>query len=188
VPNSAGRCFETDAGYPVEVSRKLDILVAPQSVLEPLGLTKARNAVRNSPNLSAHSPSSAQEAPRPLTTAQTQSVFLGAREHWANGSAWLERMSETAGAAPDHGVVDGAPSMPPPLAATVSAPRLSPAEEARTIVAATNVAGLATVTADGDPWASLVTYGALDDGAPVLCLSHLAEHGRNLAGDRARAS
>jgi putative heme iron utilization protein len=27
----------------------------------------------------------------------------------------------------------------------------------------------------------------LEDGAPVLCLSHLAEHGRNLAGD-ARAS
>ena len=71
-------------------------------------------------------------------------------------------MSETAGAAPDHGVVDGAPSLPPPLAATVSAPRLSPGE---------------------DPWASLVTYGALDNGAPVLCLSHLAEHGRNLAGD-----
>ena len=92
-------------------------------------------------------------------------------------------MSETAGAAPDHGVVDGAPSVPPPLAATASAPRLSPAEEARTLVAATNVAGLATVTADGDPWASLVTYGALDNGAPVLCLSHLAEHGRNLAGD-----
>lgn len=92
-------------------------------------------------------------------------------------------MSETAGAAPDHGVVDGAPSTPPPLAATASAPRLSPAEEARTLVAATNIAGLATVTADGDPWASLVTYGALDNGAPVLCLSHLAEHGRNLAGD-----
>ena len=92
-------------------------------------------------------------------------------------------MSETAGAAPDHGVVDGAPSTPPPLAATVSAPRLSPAEEARTLVAATNIAGLATVTAEGDPWASLVTYGALDNGAPVLCLSHLAEHGRNLAGD-----
>jgi heme oxygenase (biliverdin-IX-beta and delta-forming) len=92
-------------------------------------------------------------------------------------------MSEPVGAAPDHGVVDGAPSVPPPLAATVTAPRLSPAEEARTLVAATNVAGLATVTADGDPWASLVTYGALDNGAPVLCLSHLAEHGRNLAGD-----
>jgi putative heme iron utilization protein len=92
-------------------------------------------------------------------------------------------MSETAGGAPDHGVVDGAPSVPPPLVAVGSAPRLSPAEEARTLVAATNVAALATLTAEGEPWASLVTYGALDDGSPVLCLSHLAEHGRNLAGD-----
>jgi heme iron utilization protein len=50
-------------------------------------------------------------------------------------------------------------------------------------VAATTVAALATLTADGDPWASLITYGALDDGAPVLCLSQLAEHGRNLAAD-----
>ena len=112
----------------------------------------------------------------------------GPRGHGADGSAWLARMSETAGAAPDHGVVDGAPSTPPPLTATAAAPRLSPAEEARTLVAATNVAGLATVTADGDPWASLVTYGPLDDGSPVLCLSHLAEHGRNLAADPVRAS
>jgi len=96
-------------------------------------------------------------------------------------------VSETAGTAPDHGVVDGAPSVPPPLAVTVPAPRLSAAEEARTLVAATNVASLATLTAEGDPWASLVTYAVLDDGAPVLCLSHLAEHGRNLAGDQ-RAS
>lgn len=51
------------------------------------------------------------------------------------------------------------------------------------MVAATNVAALATVTRDGDPWASLVTYGALEDGTPVLCLSQLAEHGRNLAVD-----
>lgn len=86
-------------------------------------------------------------------------------------------------AAPDHGVVDGAPSIPPPLAEVASAPRLSPAEEARTLVAATNVAALATLTPDGDPWASLVTYGTLPDGAPVLCLSHLAEHGRNLRDD-----
>jgi heme iron utilization protein len=92
-------------------------------------------------------------------------------------------MSDTAGTAPDHGVVDGAPSVPPPFVVTGSAPRLSAAEEARTLVAATNVAALATLTAEGDPWASLITYGALDDGAPVLCLSHLAEHGRNLAGD-----
>ena len=92
-------------------------------------------------------------------------------------------MSEPAGTAPDHGVIDGAPSVPPPLSATGSAPRLSAAEEARTLVAATNVAALATLTAEGDPWASLVTYATFDDGSPVLCLSRLAEHGRNLAAD-----
>jgi putative heme iron utilization protein len=41
---------------------------------------------------------------------------------------------------------------------------------------------LASLTATGDPWASYVTYGLLD-GAPVLCVSQMAEHGRNLAGD-----
>lgn len=96
-------------------------------------------------------------------------------------------MTGTTGVAPDHGVVDGAPSAPPPLGDVGAAPRLSPAEEARTLVAATNVATLATVTADGGPWASLVAYGVLDDGSPVLSLSYLAEHARNLAND-ARAS
>jgi heme iron utilization protein len=91
-------------------------------------------------------------------------------------------MNEPAGA-PDHGVVDRPSSVPEPLTAVDLAPRLTAAEEARTLVAATNVAALATLTGDGDPWASLVTYGPLADGAPVLCLSHLAEHGRNLAGD-----
>jgi heme iron utilization protein len=92
-------------------------------------------------------------------------------------------VSETAGIASDHGVVDGAPSVPAALVGTGSAPRLSPAEEARTLVAGTSVAALATLTAEGDPWASLITYGTLRDGAPVLCLSRLAEHGRNLAVD-----
>ena len=92
-------------------------------------------------------------------------------------------MSEAATTASDHGVVDGAPSIPPPLVEVATAPQLSAAEEARTLLAATNVAALATLTSDGDPWASLITYGALKDGAPVLCLSHLAEHGRNLLGD-----
>jgi len=87
----------------------------------------------------------------------------------------------------DHGVVDGAPSVPPPLRDVAPAPRLSADEEARTLVAARNVAALATLTPDGEPWASLVTYGSLEDGSPVLCLSVLAEHGRNLAAD-ARAS
>jgi heme iron utilization protein len=60
--------------------------------------------------------------------------------------------------------------------------RPSAAEHARTIAAANNAATLATLTADGDPWASFVAYGLLG-GNPVLCLSNLAEHGRNLAGD-----
>jgi putative heme iron utilization protein len=92
-------------------------------------------------------------------------------------------MTEIREPAPDHGVIDGAPSAPPPLTATDPAPRPSAAEEARTLAAATNVAALATLTADGDPWASLVTYGLLGDGSPVLCVSHLAEHGRNLVAD-----
>ena len=72
--------------------------------------------------------------------------------------------------------------MPPPLAEIADPARPSAAEEARTIAAATNAGTLASLTATGDPWASFVTYGLLD-GAPVLCVSHLAEHGRNLAAD-----
>jgi putative heme iron utilization protein len=86
----------------------------------------------------------------------------------------------------DHGDPSDAPSVPPPLTAVANAARPSAAEEARTIAASTNTGTLATLTATGDPWASFVTYGLLD-GAPVLCVSNLAEHGRNLVGDQ-RAS
>lgn len=72
--------------------------------------------------------------------------------------------------------------MAPPLTEIADATRPSAAEEARTIAAATNVGTLASLTKTGDPWASYVTYGLLG-GAPVLCVSHLAEHGRNLAAD-----
>ena len=82
----------------------------------------------------------------------------------------------------DHGDPGDAPSMPPPLSAVVDPARPSAAEEARTIAASTNTGTLASLTAAGDPWASFVTYGLLG-GAPVLCVSHLAEHGRNLAAD-----
>lgn len=82
----------------------------------------------------------------------------------------------------DHGDVGDAPSAPPPLRAPTNAARPSAAEQARTIAAANNAATLATLTSDGDPWASLIAYGVLD-GAPVLCVSNLAEHGRNLAED-----
>ena len=64
----------------------------------------------------------------------------------------------------------------------VEGARPSAAEEARTVAASTNAGTLASLTADGDPWASFVTYGLLA-GAPVLCVSNMAEHGRNLAGD-----
>lgn len=86
----------------------------------------------------------------------------------------------------DHGDPGDAPTIPPPLTEVVNATRTSAAEEARTIAASTNTGTLATLTADGDPWASMVTYGLLE-GDPVLCVSNLAEHGRNLMGDQ-RAS
>jgi putative heme iron utilization protein len=82
----------------------------------------------------------------------------------------------------DHGDPGDAPSVPPPLSEIANSVRQSAAEEARTIAASTNSGTLATLTADGDPWASFITYGLLD-GAPVLCVSNLAEHGRNLAAD-----
>jgi putative heme iron utilization protein len=65
---------------------------------------------------------------------------------------------------------------------------MSAAAAARALVASTNVATLATLSEDGGPWASLVAYAMqTTDGAPILCVSDLAEHGRNLARD-ARAS
>jgi putative heme iron utilization protein len=91
-----------------------------------------------------------------------------------------------------HDVPDGSAAadfpMPlAPLAEAAEARRPSAAEEARTIVAGTTVGTLASLTGSGDPWASVVTYGLLDEGTPVLCVSRLALHGRNLADDQ-RAS
>jgi putative heme iron utilization protein len=83
----------------------------------------------------------------------------------------------------DHGDPGDAPSVPPPLTEIVNSVRPSAAEEARTIAASTNTGTLASLTSTGDPWASFVTFGLDGAGAPVLCVSNLAEHGRNLAGD-----
>jgi len=82
----------------------------------------------------------------------------------------------------DHGDPGDAPSAPPPLTPVVNPRRPTAAEEARTIASSTNVGTLATLTRAGEPWASFVTYGLLG-GAPVLCVSQLAEHGRNLEHD-----
>ena len=88
----------------------------------------------------------------------------------------------------DHDVTgDGPPPPPPPLTPVPPARRRTAGEEARTLVAQTAVGTLATLSDDGSPWASLVSYAALADGSPVLFVSTLAEHGRNLVRD-ARAS
>jgi putative heme iron utilization protein len=75
----------------------------------------------------------------------------------------------------------------PTLVEVPPVPLRSAAEEARTILAANVTGALATLTTDGDPWASIVTYGVLGDGSPVFSLSTLAAHGRNLQRDQ-RAS
>ena len=49
--------------------------------------------------------------------------------------------------------------------------------------AALGVGADGTLSSGGDAWASVVAYGTLPDGAPVLLVSTLAEHGRNLHRD-----
>jgi heme iron utilization protein len=80
----------------------------------------------------------------------------------------------------DHDVPDGKAAIAPPLLEVDHGRRRSPAEEARTLVAGASAGTLATLSDDGAPWASLVAYAALDDGSPVLFVSSLAEHTRNL--------
>ncbi|MDP2712880.1 MAG: pyridoxamine 5'-phosphate oxidase family protein [Solirubrobacteraceae bacterium] len=61
--------------------------------------------------------------------------------------------------------------------------RRTAAEEARTLVSSVAVGYLATVGEEGDPWCSLVVYGPNAAGDPVLLVSTMAEHGRNLVRD-----
>lgn len=74
-----------------------------------------------------------------------------------------------------------------PLEEVDAARTPSAAEYARTILSGSSVATLATLTEDGAPWASIIQYSLLDDGSPVLILSTLALHGRNVKADQ-RAS
>ena len=61
----------------------------------------------------------------------------------------------------------------------------SDAERGRTLLAAARTGALATVSLDpaGFPFGSLVAYAVDAVGRPLLCLSDLAEHSRNLAAD-----
>src|SRR5688572_17929896 len=91
-----------------------------------------------------------------------------------------------------HAVPQGAPpeayGLPlEPLADPVGPEprRRTASEEARTIMANDRLGTLASLTVDGAPWASIVTYATLpDNGFPVICVSNLALHGRNLASDQ----
>lgn len=76
-----------------------------------------------------------------------------------------------------------------PLVPPAPSRRMTPGEEARTLVAGATRGSLATLAVEpvGHPFASLVPYGVLADGSPVLFVSARAEHTRNLAAD-ARAS
>lgn len=85
---------------------------------------------------------------------------------------------------PDHQAPEGFEYFPPPLQPAEPGPRRTPAEEARTLLASSTVATLGSLSDDGTPWASMVVFGTLGDGSPVIFVSTLAEHGRNLERDR----
>lgn len=98
-------------------------------------------------------------------------------------------MTDVATVPTDHDAPSEIFEVPGPLATPAghAARRRTPAEHARTLVQGSILGTLSTLTRDGDPWGSLVSYGVLADGAPVFLVSRLAEHTRNLEGD-ARAS
>jgi len=67
-------------------------------------------------------------------------------------------------------------------------PEIDVAGKVRRLIRAADRASLATRLVDGDwPYASLVMSACAFDGSPLLLLSDLAEHGKNLARD-SRAS
>jgi hypothetical protein len=61
------------------------------------------------------------------------------------------------------------------------------AELARTLVESTQRATLSTLTEDGYPYGSTVSYATTDEGEPVVLISEMAEHTVNARGD-SRAS
>ncbi|PNG27077.1 HugZ family protein [Methylocella silvestris] len=58
-----------------------------------------------------------------------------------------------------------------------------PLAEAKLLLRAGRAASLATLTADGAPFASLVNIATAPDGAPILLMSRLAAHTRQLERD-----
>src|SRR3979409_2599714 len=63
-------------------------------------------------------------------------------------------------------------------------PDFDPARLARSLLRRSRQGALATLMAgSGDPYCSLVNVASDADGAPVLLISRLAVHTRNIAGD-----
>jgi putative heme iron utilization protein len=77
-----------------------------------------------------------------------------------------------------HDTHDTHDTMAPALAGDPSS-FPSHAECVRTLLGAGGFASLATVTADGYPYASLVAYSVLPDASVLMCLSDMAEHTQN---------
>ena len=80
-----------------------------------------------------------------------------------------------------HGGPGSGPSIAAPTHEPHPAQQRTPAEEARTLVEHAKAGALASLSDDGTPWSSVITFGATDAGEPVLVVSTMAEHGRNLA-------
>jgi hypothetical protein len=88
---------------------------------------------------------------------------------------------------PDHARAETART----LAATPGvAGEPTDAERGRTLLTATRTGALCTVAVDpaGFPFGSLIAYAVDDVGRPLLCLSDLAEHSRNLSSAAARSA
>ncbi len=62
-------------------------------------------------------------------------------------------------------------------------PEFRPEVEAKRLLRATRAGALATLTAAGDPFASLVTVATDPDGSPLILVSQLSAHTRHLGRD-----
>ena len=83
----------------------------------------------------------------------------------------MERPTEHGGGVPGPAIAGDPGSFP------------ADAELARTLVAGARQATLCTLTADGYPYGSAVSYAADEAGAPLLLISELAEHTVNARAD-----
>ena len=100
-------------------------------------------------------------------------------------AAVLERFTKTPGLP-----IDGDAIQPPPIASSVFAvPEMTnkdmfpPGAAARRILRLADTGSLATLNADGSPFASLATVATTPSGEPVFLVSRLAVHTQNLDRD-----